>query len=309
MSEFDFIHRLKSLMTPQTALYPDSVGLSDDVCVLGVIENQKLIASTDSLCENVHFFATDPLDLVVKKAIRTNISDIASKGATPYGMLFNICLPKRYHNNTSQGLIYKALQDDLKLYNIPLLGGDTTSSSILHISITIFGLCKYNIPYRKNVHLHDNIYVTGTLGLSKIGLDLRNHVAQALAIKTDTKIYKQAYLLPNPPVSAGIALGTYMNASMDISDGLLGDLQKMVDSNHQSLGFTLDNTKIPIADIENRDYALECALNGGDDYQILFTSSENPETLFKIASNHNIKLSQIGVIDTNKKKYVSFSHF
>jgi thiamine-monophosphate kinase len=128
-------------------------------------------------------------------------------------------------------------------------------------------------------------------------------------ITGNTDIYKQAYLLPNPPLQAGITLGGYMNASMDISDGLLGDLQKMVNSSsNPPLGFTLDDTKIPIADINNRDYALECALKGGDDYQILFTSNADSDILFNIASEFNIKLSCIGLIDKNINNYLPFSH-
>jgi thiamine-monophosphate kinase len=315
MSEFEFINRLKSLITQPQGLYPDALNFSDDICILGKIDDKTLVASCDSLCENIHFFASDPIDLIIKKAIRTNISDIACKGAVPYGMLFNVCLPKRYHNDVSQTLIYKALQDDLTYYNIPLLGGDTTSGETLTVSITLFGLCQHKIPHRKNIRLHDRIYVTGTLGLAKIGLDLRLNVFEALEIKNNLTLYEQAYLLPTPPLSAGIALAPYMNASMDISDGLLGDLQKMLRAStqnlsKQNLGFEIDNTKIPCADIDNHDYALRCALYGGDDYQILFTSSEDPLTLLEIAKQHNTSITDIGFINNKKNinKYLSFSH-
>jgi thiamine-monophosphate kinase len=310
MSEFEFINRLKNLVTLPLGLYPDSVNLADDICVLGVIDNKTLIASGDSLSENVHFFANDPINLIVKKAIRTNISDIACKGAVPYGMMFNICLPKHYHNDAAQTLIITALQEDLTYYNIPLLGGDTTSGETLTISITIFGLCTHPIPHRKNLQLHDTIYVTGTLGLAKIGLDLRHNAPQALSITKNTDIYANAYLLPTPPLWAGIALAPYMNASMDISDGLLGDLQKMIRANDNNWGFKIDNTHIPCADIDDCDYALDCALYGGDDYQILFTSSANPLTLFNIAKEHKIKLSSVGTITNVKNAFIysGFSH-
>lgn len=310
MSEFEFIHRLKSLITPPKGLYPDALNFSDDICILGKIDDKTLIASSDSLCENIHFFSYDPLDLIIKKAIRTNVSDIACKGAIPYGMLFNVCLPPRYHNDASQTLIYNALHDDLRYYNIPLLGGDTTSGETLTISVTLFGLCRHKIPHRKNINLHDRIYVTGTLGLAKIGLDLRLNVPDALAIKKNISLYEDAYLLPTPPLSAGIALAPYMNASMDISDGLLGDLQKMITASPHTLGFEIDETKVPCADIDNHDYALQCALYGGDDYQILFTSSESPLTLFNIANQHTISISDIGFINNKKiiNNYLSFYH-
>ena len=310
MSEFEFINRLKSLVTPPLGLYPDSVNLADDICVLGIIDNKTLIASSDSIVENIHFFANDPINLIIKKAIRTNISDIACKGAVPYGIMFNICLPKKHHNQTSQTLILQALQEDLTYYNIPLLGGDTTSGETLTVSITIFGLCKHIIPHRKNVQLNDKIYVTGTLGLAKIGLDLRNNIPKALEITDNIDDYKNAYLLPNPPLFAGIALAPYMNGSMDISDGLLGDLQKMIDAHGNDLGFQIDNTHIPCANIKDYGYALDCALYGGDDYQILFTSNKDPLILYNIAKEYNTKLSCIGTINNIKNNILhsGFTH-
>ncbi len=310
MSEFAFINRLKNLIIPHNALYPDALNFSDDICVLGMVDNKKLIVSTDSICENIHFFKDDPIYYIVKKAIRTNISDIACKGAVPYGMLLNICLPKRYHNDESQNLIFQALQEDLTFYNLSLLGGDTTSGETLTISITIFGLCEHKIPYRKNVQLGDKIYVTGILGLSKIGLDLRLNITEASMIKDNLDLYKQAYLLPTPPLDFGIALAPYMNASMDISDGLLGDLQKIIQASSDDLGFKIDMTQIPRAMLADDDYALKCALYGGDDYQILFTSKQDSLTLLNIAEKYKVNLSCIGEInnDKNNIKYQSFLH-
>lgn len=311
MSEIEFINSLKSLIQPPHNLYPNALNFDDDICILGEFNGQTLIASQDTICENIHFFTDDPLDVIIKKAIRTNISDIACKGAKPYGLMLSLSLPKRYHNLASQKLILQALKDDLNYYNIPLLGGDTTSGETLTVSVTIFGLCQHKIPFRKNIRPNDNIYVTGTLGLAKIGLDLRLSVPQALSIIDNHDLYKQSYLLPNPPLKLGIALAPYMNASMDISDGLLGDLQKMINSTHiENIGFEIDYTKIPCADITDKSYALECALYGGDDYQILFTTNENPSTLLNIAKEYNFKLSYIGKTSNikNNDYYLNFSH-
>lgn len=301
MSETAFINSLKSLVSSDNAL-----GLEDDVCIISETDKGTIISSQDSICEDIHFFSNDPIDMVIKKAIRTNISDIACKGAKPYGMLLSLCLPKRYHSPEAQELIHTALKEDLEFYNLSLLGGDTTASKKLVITITIFGLCQHPIPFRKNVQLGDKIYVTGTLGLSKIGLDLR----LGKSLTEYDPIFEQAYLLPSPPLNTGIALAPYMQASMDISDGLLGDLQKMIDVNHSNLGFELDYTKIPCADIDNEEYALECALSGGDDYQILFTSQHKEEELHKIAKINNTTLSCIGNINNNKNSnnYSNFSH-
>ncbi|MFT6071966.1 MAG: thiamine-monophosphate kinase [Alphaproteobacteria bacterium] len=311
MSEFEFINRLKGLIKPNTQGTPNALNLSDDVCIIADIRKKQLIASQDSLCEDVHFFKDDPIEYIIKKAIRTNISDIASKGAKPYGMLLSLCLPKRYHNEAAQSKIFKALKEDLNYYDIALLGGDTTTGKTLTISITILGLCHHAMPLRRNIALGDKIYVTGTLGLSKIGLDLRLNKPDALNIQGDISLFEHTYLLPEPPLNCGIALAPYMNASMDISDGLLGDLQKMIDSSNKILGFDIDNTKVPCADIAHRDYALQSALYGGDDYQILFTSHHDTQFLMDIANQHQTRLSCIGIVNDkeNTDQYQSFSHF
>jgi len=308
MSEFAFINQLKNLLSLQKNSAPDPLNLDDDICILGTINNNILISSSDSLCEDIHFFKDDPIDLIIKKAIRCNISDIACKGAVPYGIMLNICLPKRYHNQEAQDKIHKALQEDLAYYKLNLLGGDTTSSKTLTLSVTIFGLCQQPIALRKNMEIGDSIYVTGILGLSKIGLDLRLQQSNALAITGNTDIYKQAYLLPNPPLMAGIALAPYMNASMDISDGLVGDLQKMVSATKKNIGFEINDNAIPKADIFDKNYALQTA--GGDDYQILFTSQHEHNKIMQIAQEHQIKITKIGVVIDSQQQapYQGFSH-
>lgn len=314
MSETAFIDRLKSLITSPTQGFPNALAFQDDICALGQIDGATLICSQDMICENIHFFSQDPLDLIVKKALRVNISDIAAKGAKPYGVMVGLALPSKYHDQISQDLIYQALKEDLALYNIALLGGDTTSSESLTISITIFGLCAYPIPYRQNVQIGDHIYVTGTLGVSKIGLDLRLGTSPIAEHHPDIDIFHQAYLLPDPPLNAGMALAPFMQAAMDISDGLLGDLQKMIDVSAKNLntelGFTLNYDQIPCAEIENKKYALECALHGGDDYQILFTSQHDASRLTEISQAHNIQISCIGIVKNkkNNKYYNNFSH-
>jgi thiamine-monophosphate kinase len=309
MSEFEFINRLKSLITPNQGAYPDALNFTDDICILGKISHQTLICSQDTLCEDIHFFKDDPLDAIVKKAIRTNVSDITCKGGKPYGMMFSICLPKRYHNQQAQDLIYTALEQDLSLFNIPLLGGDTTNGKTLTISITIFGLCDHPIPLRKNVSIGDAIYVTGTLGLSKIGLDIRHNKPETFAIK-DKEYYKNAYLYPNPPLNLGIALSPYMNAAIDISDGLIGDLNKMLLASDKNIGYDLDETTIPIADIDNQYYALECALYGGDDYQILFTTHYSSDIFYNLSHEYGVKITKIGTISHQPHTLTSvgFSH-
>lgn len=312
MSEFQFIQKLRSLLprAEKERLFPDARGFIDDVCILGKVSEQYLICSHDTIVQDIHFFSNDAIEFVIKKAVRTNISDIISKGATPYGMTLSLSLSKPYHNTAAQDKIIQSLREEIALYNIPLLGGDITASHHLVISIAMFGLCYQMPPCRSDAKIGDKIFVTGVLGLSKIGLDIRLGKFDNEGLDNKS-FYEQAYLLPSPPpVKAALSLMPYMNASMDISDGLLVDLNKIADASDVS--FKLNFDTIPIAPLDDKTYALDCALNGGDDYQILFTSSADISLIDSVAQENNIKITEIGVITDkvikNNYKYTFFNH-
>lgn len=290
-SEFDFIHSLKSLLSSHHGLYPDAQNFEDDVCILGKIGTDYLIASKDMLTEGTHFFENDPVDKIVQKAIRTNISDIAAKGAKPYGMMLALCLPPSYQTSNNLKLIHQAIADECAFYNIPLCGGDTISGERLTLSVTLFGLCSHIPPKRSDAKIGDIIYVTGILGLSSSGLALR------LGKETSrhAELFLEHYLLPNPPLWAGQALGQYMNASCDISDGLLQDLGHILTAS--GVGAEIDSDTIPHANaFDDFETNLHYAMTGGDDYHILFTSSAPPHIFQKIAAEYQIKITPIGVI-------------
>ena len=96
------------------------MNFEDDICILSQSSDKVIIASKDIITEGTHFFSNDPLDLIVKKAIRTNISDITAKGAKAYGMMIGLMLPEHYRDSHSLQIIEKSLEEELNYYNIPL---------------------------------------------------------------------------------------------------------------------------------------------------------------------------------------------
>ena len=299
--EFDFIHSLKSILSAQHGVYPDAQNFEDDVCILGKIDTDYLIISKDMLTEGTHFFSDDPVDKIVQKAIRSNISDIAAKGARSYGMLLGLCLPPSYQTTENLKRIQQAIAHECSFYKLPLCGGDTISGEKFTLSVTIFGLCSHQPPKRSDAKIGDIIYVTGILGLSSSGLAIR------LGEKTSlqAELFLEYYLLPNPPLWAGQALGQYMNASCDISDGLLQDLEHILTAS--GVGAEIDINSIPHAGaFDDFETNLKYALTGGDDYQILFTSSASPDILQNIAKDYQIKITPIGMI--TKENHIHYKN-
>ena len=297
MNEFDYIEKYFKPLTNKFAL-----NLTND----GAIFNQKssfdLIISTDTLAEGIHFFGNeDPAD-IAKKSLRVNLSDMAAMGAKPIFYNLALSIPK---NKASQFIpkFAKGLQEDQEIFDIKLIGGDLTSSlKHINITITIFGRTANgkSVP-RDGAKIGDCLYVSGLLGLSKIGLDNYN---------SNLKKFQDAqtkYLFPQPRVDLGISLENIANSMIDISDGLIQDATHLAKSS--KLTVELDLSKIPLPIIKKLDKSLilNSALYGGDDYELLFSCNISNENLVKkISKKMNLKLTKIGFFKEFKKNYLEF---
>jgi thiamine-monophosphate kinase len=299
MGEFTFINMIKSLNNmPLSVGTSNALGFDDDVCIIAHLPDGVLIATKDIITQGTHFFAQDDLSSIIKKAIRTNISDITAKGAKPYSMMLGLCLPDIYQGAESLKIISDTILSESVFYHVPLLGGDTVKSDILTISVTLFGICPDMPPLRQNAQIGDNIYVTNILGLSASGLKIR----QGMTAVQHQDLCLNRYLIPEPPLLLGQDLFPYMHASCDISDGLLQDLNHILSASTlnnkgQGIGARIFTDKIPHLDIfDDKDFNLELSMTGGDDYEILFTSKKIPEFLSQISEKHAQKITHIGEI-------------
>ena len=299
MNEFDYIEKYFSPLTNEFAL-----NLKND----GAIFNQKssfdLIISTDTIAEGIHFFGNeDPAD-IAKKSLRVNLSDMAAMGAKPLFYNLALSIPKNKANQFIPKFA-KGLQDDQEIFDIKLIGGDLTSSlKHINITITIFGRTKKgkSIP-RDGAEIGDCLYVSGILGLSKIGLDNYNSNLEKF------EEAKRKYLLPQPRVDLGVSLENIANSMIDISDGLIQDATHLAKSSNLTVELDLSKIPLPIIKQLDKNLILNSALYGGDDYELLFSCNSFNENLVKeISNNINLKLTKIGFFKEYKKNYLEFKN-
>ena len=200
-------------------------------------------------------------------------------------------------------MISKTLKQEQKKYNLKLSGGDTTNSNKVSFSITSIGFSK-NIVERNKARLNDDIYVTGNIGDSFIGLKIiKNNIKINAKLK---RYFINQFYCPNIPYKNYKYLYRFANTSMDISDGLISDMNKLI--NKQKLSFEIDLNKIPIS--KNLQIYLKKYkkikthyIFKGDDYQILFTASQKKRSLIKsIGKRMNQKFTIIGKINNRYKK-------
>lgn len=281
IGEFDLIARyLKPLATQSGAF-----NLQDDAAIIDVPTGKKLVMSKDILVGNVHFFSDDLPDLIARKALRTNISDIISKGADPAYYALGLCFPHKADGAFMEAFA-QGLEADQDLYNLSLLGGDTTrSQNDFMISVTMFGLVSERGPVtRLNARPNEAIYVSGHLGSSSLGLLSLNKPSSMKSLSPEALSDLQAaYLLPQPPFGIQSIISDYASASMDISDGILADLTHLCRSSGVSAQIIQEH--LPLNDsvkaaLKKYPSLIKTAIKGGDDYQCLMTISRKREADF-----------------------------
>ena len=299
MNEFDYIDKYFRPLTNKFAL-----NLKNDAAIFNQKSSFDLIISTDSLVEGIHFFGNeDPAD-IAKKSLRVNLSDMAAMGAKPLFYNLSLSVPKVKASQFIPKFV-KGLQVDQEMFDIKLIGGDLTSSlKHINITITIFGksIKGKSIP-RDGAKIGDCLYVSGILGLSKIGLDNYNSNFKEL------QEAKRKYLLPQPRVDLGISLKNIANSMIDISDGLVQDATHL--AKNSELTVELNLSKIPLPNINKVDkkLILDSALYGGDDYELLFSCNPFYEnSLVKLSSKMNLKLTKIGIFKKFNKEFLKFKN-
>jgi thiamine-monophosphate kinase len=268
---------------------PGALDLRDDAALLTPPPGRELVLTVDAMVAGVHFLPDDPPDLVGRKLLRVNLSDLAAKGATPLGYLMTVSAPKATPESWYAGFA-AGLAADQRQYGATLLGGDTTSTpGPISLSLTAIGHVAPGLAvHRFGAHPGDLIYVTGTIGDGALGL------AVALGKRTDpTGHLLDRYRLPQPRV--GLAIGGIASAGMDISDGLVQDLGHLCRAS--SLAAEIDAANIPLsapAAAAGPD-ALETILTGGDDYELLLAVPPARETaLHREAARAGIAVTRIG---------------
>jgi len=231
-----------------------------------------LLLTVDTLVEGVHFLRRYPPSAVGWKLVSVNVSDIASKGGKPLWGLITLALPPRVEIEYLREL-YRGINSALKHYGFSLVGGNTTKGDKLCLDLSLIGVAR-RVVYRDTPKVGDKIYVSGTLGDSKAGLELLLENRKSYTHWEQRLIEK--HLKPKARLDLAQAVEKFANASMDISDGFLADLRKMV-KNYSAVVYT---DKLPLSEeleifCQHRGCnPLLYALEGGEDYQLLVCSDK-----------------------------------
>ena len=297
MHEFELINQYFSKLSSNNK---SSLKLNDDVFF---DKKRKLVISVDTYVEGVHFIDFQNPDLVIKKIIRSSISDLICKGVKPKYYFISGSGNKKSFTKKNLKMISKSLYQEQKKYLIDLCGGDTTFSKKLSFTITSVGFSN-KIVFRNKAKLNDDIYVTGNLGDSFIGLKVLQKKIKLNKILTN--YFKTKYFHPTLYRHFSEKLLLFANTSIDISDGLISDLEKMINKQKLSYKIYLDN--IPISHNLKKLIDLKItnkisSITHGDDYQILFTASPlKSRIISKISKSLGIKISKIGKICNHSQK-------
>lgn len=276
-------------------------GLMDDVAVLGAPEGRDLVLTTDALVAGVHFFADDPPGAIAAKALRVNLSDLAAKGAEPTGFLLTLMLPGDCDEAWIAGFA-AGLRADIAEFAVPLLGGDTVSTpGPLSISVTAIGTVpRGRAPARAGARIGDIVFVSGTVGDAALGLDVARGAAPDALQPDLAAMLLDRYRMPRPRLALRAAILAHANATMDVSDGLVGDLDKLCRA--AGTGADIDAARVPLSDAARawlalKPDALAAILTGGDDYEVLATVCESKAEAFaRAASDAGCPVTAIGRI-------------
>ena len=280
--EFELIARYFAPMAGEGAY-----GLTDDAAFITPPPGHDLIVTKDMLIGDGHFLMDAPAGLNAGKALRANLSDLAAKGAKPLGFLLGLALPEDWREDWLADFS-AGLAADATLFGCPLLGGDTVKArGALTVSITALGSVPHGTMVRRTTaQAGDILYVTGTIGEAALGLKLLDgsnpawadalggHAKQALVAR---------YRTPQPRNALAEALLRHARAAMDISDGFVGDLTKMLAA--AGVSAVVPASDVPLSDATRAAIAadpacLETALTGGDDYEVLAAIRPEHEAAF-----------------------------
>ena len=301
MREFELINKYLSKIAKKNKF---ALNLNDDVFF---DTKRGVVISVDTYNIGTHFLNFKSPGLVIKKILRSSISDLICKGVKP--KFYFICGSGNKNTFTKNNLykISKSLKSEQNKFNIDLCGGDTTFSNKLSFTITSMGYSN-KIIYRNKAKSNDDIYVTGNLGDSYLGLKA---LSNKVKFKNKDKLFfVDKYYKPELPLNLTKYLLKFANSSIDVSDGLIDDLTKMI--NRQSLSFHLFENKIPVSKklsnlIKKQKLNKINLISNGDDYQVLFTANiKKARIIQKASKTTGIKITKIGKIVSGKDRSLIF---
>ncbi len=298
VKEFQIIKKYFSELGPKRK--DVELGIGDDCALVNPVDIKAIAISCDTLVEGTHFLPEMPVADLGYKALAVNLSDLAAMGAEPAWMTLALTLPEV--DETWLEEFCKGLYEISEYYNIALIGGDTTKGH-RSLTITVNGLVPPKMALRRSgAQNGDWIYVTGTLGDSALGLEI-------ILNDKDVPYQHRDYLInrhyrPTPRVFAGQSMRGIATSAIDLSDGLVSDIEHILKAS--DVGANIAVNALPVSDalIESvgKEHAIEYALAGGEDYELLFTvPDEQTVALDTALKQTGVKFTKIGQITADGK--------
>ncbi len=283
---------------------PGGLGLLDDAALVECRSGYRLVMTADAIVAGVHFLVDDPPDLVAKKLLRVNLSDLAAMAAQPLHYLLTTALPTSLGAGWVEAFA-RGLAEDQRLFGVSLLGGDSVSTpGPAALSLTAIGEVAAGAEVRRSgAQRGDDLWVSGTIGDAYLGLAVLRGGYPQLSGEDRSQLIGR-FQLPEPRVALGPALAGTAHAMIDVSDGVLADLGHICDTSHVAAMVELQS--LPMSAAARHVVAIEPEVaarlaTGGDDYELLFTAAQGvEETVRCIGKRLGMPLTRIGKIETGR---------
>lgn len=284
---------------------PDvDLGIGDDAAVVRVPQDKRLVVAVDTIVEGVHF----PTDISARdigyRALAVNLSDLAAMGAEPAWAVMALTIPDL--NEAWLDQFAEGFAELARTSNIALVGGDLVRGP-LSVSVTVHGILPADAGLtRSGASPGDDLYVTGTLGAAACGLNTLMGSAPDQGDR-DLSCVMANFLKPKPRLREGRDLLSLASAAIDISDGLLIDIGRLVTAS--AVSASLDAGSIPVSEsvvsLCGDDAALQYALSGGDDYELCFAlPPDMVDELSRVSSGWSCGCTRIGNLDDGEGVHI-----
>ena len=297
MSEFDLINQF--FKTTNVKREDVLLGIGDDCAILSPPVGKQLAVSTDTLISGVHFPEMTTARDVGYKSLAVNLSDLAAMGAEPAWVSLAISLPEE--NLHWLESFMQGFNELAEKFNVALIGGDTTQGP-LSITVNVTGFIEIDkCLKRSNANIGDSIFVTGTIGDAHVGLKavLNKNSSEQAVYDSHIDYCIKRLNRPQPQVKAGQLLAEYSVAAIDVSDGVMADLQHICEAS--GVGAIINIDRLPVSEALMKFYKnkpeWKDIITAGDDYELCFTCPQSQVSeIQKTLKSYHVSMSCIGEI-------------
>jgi thiamine-monophosphate kinase len=295
----DEFQRIRQFYAPLAG--PGGLGLLDDAALVDCRGGRRLVVTADAIVEGVHYLPDDPADLVARKLLRVNLSDLAAMGARPLHYLLTTALPAAVGANWIADFA-RGLKEDQRRFGVDLLGGDSVATpGPALFSLTAIGEVAAGMEVRRSGAQPGNlVWVSGTIGDSFLGLGARDGAYPELPAEHRAALIAR-FQIPDPRVELGQRLAGTAHAMIDVSDGLLADLGHICQTSH--VAAVVELGRLPLSPAARLVVAAEPGIRsrlatGGDDYELLFSAPPDAaESIAALSAQLGVPITMIGRIE------------